>query len=54
MTSLEVPEKITLVNDAEKEPTFAVDKDKMQRVFVNLIRNAFDAMPNAGNIDNQK
>jgi len=50
LTSLEVPEKITLVNNTEKEPTFAVDKDKMQRVFVNLIRNAFDAMPNGGTL----
>ena len=50
LTLLEVPEKITLVNNTEKEPKFAVDKDKMQRVFVNLIRNALDAMPNEGTL----
>ena len=51
---LEVPEKITLVNNTEKEPTFAVDKDKMQRVFVNLIRNAFRRHAQRRNTNNQK
>jgi len=50
LTLLEVPEKIALVNNTEKEPKFEVDKDKMQRVFVNLIRNALDAMPNGGTL----
>ncbi len=50
LTLLEVPEKITLVNNTETEPKFAVDKDKMQRVFVNLIRNALDSMPNGGTL----
>jgi signal transduction histidine kinase len=50
LTLLEVPEKITLANNTETEPKFAVDKDKMQRVFVNLIRNALDAMPNGGTL----
>jgi signal transduction histidine kinase len=50
LTLLEIPEKITLVNNTEKEPKFTADKDKMQRVFVNLIRNALDAMPNGGTL----
>ena len=47
---LEVPEKINIVKNPEEEPKFAVDTDKMKRVFVNLIRNAFDAMPNGGTL----
>jgi len=50
LTLLEFPEKITLVNSTQKEPKFTADKDKMQRVFVNLIRNALDAMPNGGTL----
>ncbi len=47
---LKVPEKINIVKNPKDEPKFAVDKDKMIRVFVNLIRNAFDAMPNGGTL----
>jgi two-component system sensor histidine kinase HydH len=50
LTLLKVPQKITVANNTKKEPKFTVDKDKIQRVFVNLIRNAIDAMPNGGTL----
>ena len=50
LTILEVPEKITVVNSTENEPKIVVDRDKIQRVFVNLIRNALDAMPKGGTL----
>ena len=38
------------MKNPKEEPMFAVDKDKVIRVFVNLIRNAFDAMPDGGTL----
>jgi len=48
LSHVEVPAGITIVNNTESEPTLKVDKEKMRRVFINLIKNAFDAMPNGG------
>jgi PAS domain S-box-containing protein len=48
LVHLQVPMTISIVNETETEPTIKVDKDKIQRVFINLIKNAFDAMPNGG------
>ena len=44
----EVPENVKVVNSAAKEFTIKVDKQKMKRVFVNIIRNAIEAMPRGG------
>jgi PAS domain S-box-containing protein len=48
LAHLEVPTGITVANKTKSEPRAKIDKDKMQRVFINLIKNAFDAMPNGG------
>jgi signal transduction histidine kinase len=48
LSHVEVPAGITIVNNTESEPGLKVDKEKMRRVFINLIKNAFDAMPNGG------
>jgi PAS domain S-box-containing protein len=48
LAQLEVPEEITIINNTEPYPTMRVDQEKMERVIVNLIKNAFDAMPNGG------
>jgi PAS domain S-box-containing protein len=45
-----VPNRITVINNLQEKPSFYVDKDKMLRVFVNLIKNAVDAMPNQGTL----
>jgi PAS domain S-box-containing protein len=50
LSLLKVPEKIKIVDATEDKPTIKADAEKMQRVFVNLIRNAFDAMPDGGTL----
>jgi PAS domain S-box-containing protein len=53
---IKVPPNVELVNNCSDDPKFTVDVGKVSRVFVNLITNAFDAMPNGGTltISNQK
>jgi signal transduction histidine kinase len=50
LAHIEVPERIRLTNTAENGPILKADKEKMIRVFVNLIKNAFDAMPEGGSL----
>jgi len=45
-----VPEKVKILDHLSDEPHLKVDPDKIKRVFVNLIKNAIDAMPNGGKI----
>jgi len=47
---LELPEKIEVQDQLSDEPTVNVDADKIKRIFINLIKNAVDAMPNGGKI----
>jgi PAS domain S-box-containing protein len=44
----QVPERVRVVDRTEYEPTIWIDVNKMERVFLNLIKNAFDAMPERG------
>ena len=50
LAHIEVPERIRLTNTSENGPILKADKEKMIRVFVNLIKNAFDAMPEGGSL----
>lgn len=50
LSMVRIPENVTVINMVSDEPTFRVDKNKIERVFVNLIKNAADAMPNGGAI----
>jgi two-component system, sporulation sensor kinase E len=45
---LEVPENIKVVDATEDKPVVKADTGKMFRVFVNIIKNAVDAMPEGG------
>mgnify|MGYP001443643970 CR=1 FL=1 len=45
---IEVPEKIKIKDSSEDTPIIQVDTGKVSRVFVNLIKNAIDAMPEGG------
>ncbi len=48
---LQVPQSIKILDNTSDEPKISVDLDKMVRVFVNLIKNAIDAMPNGGSLE---
>jgi len=50
LSLLEVPEKIKIVDATEDKPTVKADTEKMRRVLVNIIKNAFDAMPEGGTL----
>ncbi|MEM0253481.1 MAG: GAF domain-containing protein [Candidatus Bathyarchaeia archaeon] len=46
----EIPANIRLINAVKSTIKIVVDQEKMKRVFINLIRNAIDAMPNGGTL----
>jgi PAS domain S-box-containing protein len=46
----QVPEKVKIVNCLKNKPNLKVDSEKIKRVFINLIKNAVDAMPNGGKL----
>jgi len=48
---IQVPDRIQIVNRVLGETWFRVDADKMMRVFINLIKNAIDAMPEKGTLE---
>jgi PAS domain S-box-containing protein len=50
LSLLQVPANVHLVDKTHREPTLRVDSAKMQRVFLNLIKNALEAMPNGGKL----
>jgi signal transduction histidine kinase len=48
LSLLKVPENVQLVNETEDQPELMVDVEKLKRVFSNIMKNAFDAMPDGG------
>jgi signal transduction histidine kinase len=50
LTLINVPENVQISDLTENEPKIKVDNDKMNRVFVNLIKNAIDAMSEGGRL----
>jgi PAS domain S-box-containing protein len=50
LSNLEIPRGIKFKDGTEKEPKIFVDAEKINRVFVNLAKNAFEAMPNGGTL----
>jgi signal transduction histidine kinase len=44
------PPNIKLIDDTEDSPEFYVDEVKICRSFINILKNAFDAMPNGGEV----
>ncbi|HVO36951.1 MAG TPA: PAS domain S-box protein [Candidatus Acidoferrum sp.] len=50
LSLLKTPNNIQIVNLTEKEPKIKIDIEKLNRVFVNMIKNAFDAMPDGGKL----
>jgi PAS domain S-box-containing protein len=45
-----IPAKIRMVDSTRTQPKIMVDTDKIRRVFVNLIKNAVDAMQKGGTL----
>ncbi len=51
LLSVKVPASVKIVDHTQNFPTFWVDSGKMERVFVNLIKNAIEAMPEGGSLE---
>jgi PAS domain S-box-containing protein len=51
LLTINVPTGIKIVDHAESFPTIWVDQSKMERVFINLIKNAVEAMPTGGTLE---
>ena len=47
---MNIPENVKVKNKLSQTPIIKVDPDKTKRVFINLIKNAVDAMPDGGKI----
>jgi signal transduction histidine kinase len=50
LLQVRIPENIDARDFTEDQPTLGAGEEKAQRVFVNLIENAVDAMPNGGEL----
>jgi signal transduction histidine kinase len=50
LAQISPPPNIHVTNEIADAPEFQVDTDKMQRAFVNIVQNAFDAMPDGGKL----
>jgi signal transduction histidine kinase len=50
LSHVDFPKNVQLIDLTENTPTIKVDVDRMKRVFINLIKNAVDAMPDGGKL----
>jgi PAS domain S-box-containing protein len=50
LSLIQVPARVKVIDDTLEEPEVRVDKSKMVRVLINLIKNAVDAMPEGGTL----
>jgi signal transduction histidine kinase len=50
LAQLESPHNVQVVNQTFPEPMFQVDLNRVARVFVSIVKNAFDAMPDGGRL----
>lgn len=50
LAMVNVPSNIKVIDQTEQTPEITVDEDKIKRVFINLIKNAVDAMPEGGDL----
>ena len=48
LSAIATPVNLRVLNKVESETALKVDLDKMKRVFINIIKNGIDAMPNGG------
>jgi PAS domain S-box-containing protein len=50
LARLKIPKGVRVINSTKNQPMMKLDVYKMRRVFMNLIRNAVDAMPKGGTL----
>jgi PAS domain S-box-containing protein len=50
LSLVKVPKNIQVSDSTRTEPRIRVDVEKMKRVFINIIKNAIDAMPKGGKL----
>lgn len=50
LSHIAIPKNIQLIDSTQDSLKIKVDVDKMKRVFINLIKNAVDAMPKGGQL----
>jgi signal transduction histidine kinase len=50
LSHIDFPKNIRLIDLTKSTPAIKIDADKMKRVFINLIKNAVDAMPHGGKL----
>ena len=50
LSGIIIPERIELIDRTQIKPKVYVDLDRIKRVIMNLVTNAFDAMPNGGTL----
>ena len=50
LTRLNIPKKVKIISNISEKLVVRVDVDKLGRVFMNLVKNAADAMPNGGSL----
>jgi PAS domain S-box-containing protein len=50
LSSMQIPNRITIEDETLEKPDIKADKDRIVRVFINLIKNAVDAMPEGGTL----
>jgi signal transduction histidine kinase len=50
LASIKIPKRIHVTDRTQTSPRIRVDAQRMRRVFTNIIRNAFDAMPDNGTV----
>ncbi|MEM3536617.1 MAG: GAF domain-containing protein [Candidatus Bathyarchaeia archaeon] len=47
---VEIPKNIKVIDSTRDEPKIRVDAEKIKRAFINIIKNAVDAMPKGGKL----
>ncbi len=51
LLSINKPQNIKIIENIQSQPEIWVDTNKIERVFINLVDNAIEAMPNGGTIE---